>query len=129
MNLLHAAFFDTIKAVEEYMNQGFVTTIKDLDKLNTMNKHIDFLKDCVKFLNEIDRAIDLMVDLLETTSVSDMQEAIQFFIAAYQFQIDRSEVGILSMLKLMQRNEQDRKDAVVEAFKTIYLTTDTADMS
>lgn len=33
------------------------------------------------------------------------------------------------MFKLMQRKEQERKDAVVAAFKTIYLQTEASNMA
>lgn len=45
----------------------------------------------------MDDAVDLAVALLETTCISDMQEAVAFFIAAYQFEIDNAQVGVTGM--------------------------------
>jgi hypothetical protein len=36
---------------------------------------------------------------------------------------------VAEMLKMMRCSEQERKTAVVDAFKTIYLTTDTRNMA
>lgn len=106
----------------------------------------EFFTEAVAFLTHIDKAIKLMAELLETTSITDMQEAVAFFTVAYQFNIDNASYGISSkqtlfqqndfflwfffveMLGVMQRNEQDRKDMVTDAFKTIYLVTSTSNM-
>ncbi|CAH1118535.1 unnamed protein product [Phaedon cochleariae] len=130
MTILYTIFFDVTKVVEQIQNQQFATvTQEDFNKLDSLSKQVDFLENCVSFLQVLDASLDVMKELLETTSIADMHEAIEFFIAAYHFNIDRATDGILAMLRLMQRNEQERKDAVVDAFKKIYLTSDASNLA
>lgn len=68
---------------------------EDLAKFSELETEVAFLQQCVDFLKLMDAAIDKMVELLETTSISDMQEAIEFFVVACQFNIDRASTGIL----------------------------------
>lgn len=130
MGIFYTIFFDVSKIVGQLENQEFVkVTEDDYRDMENMSSKIDFLSQCVEFLETIDAAIDVCVELLETTSVSDMQEAIEFFVAAYQFNIDRATEGILAMLRVMQRTEQERKDAIIGAFKNIYLMSDSDNLN
>ncbi|XP_057657108.1 condensin complex subunit 1 [Diorhabda carinulata] len=130
MGIFYTIFFNVSKIVGQMENQEFVkVTEEDLRNMENLSSKIDFLKQCVEFLETIDAAIDVCVELLETTSVSDMQEAIEFFVAAYQFNIDRATEGILAMLRVMQRTEQERKDAIIGAFKNIYLLSDSKNLT
>ncbi|XP_023312786.1 condensin complex subunit 1-like, partial [Anoplophora glabripennis] len=123
--VFHSVFFDINKLVEEMRAGGTVKmTEEDFKRMEAMETHVDFLEDCVGFLRLIDNAIPIMIELLETTTIGDMHEAVEFFTSAYQFSIDNSMRGILAMLKIMQRNEQERRDCIINAFKTIYLNTD-----
>lgn len=103
MTILHSIFFDISKIIEEIGNKQFLSvTQEDLAKLSELEMDVEFLKQCVGFLKLIDSAIDKMVELLETPSISDMHEAIQFFVAAYQFNIDRASTGILGNLDFVK---------------------------
>lgn len=93
-------------------------------KLGILKEKAEYLRDTVTFLTLIDSAIEYMVKLLETPTIGELHEAVQFLTTAYQFNIDRSMMGIVEMLRIMQRNEQERKDAIVKAFHSIYLVTD-----
>lgn len=98
------------------------------DELQDLENSVEFYSHAVNYLKLIDQSIDPMKKLLESQAVHDMQEAITFFVSAYQFKIERAQEGIYSMLKLMQCNNNDRKIAVTEAFRKIYLTTDANSM-
>ncbi|XP_018328034.1 condensin complex subunit 1 [Agrilus planipennis] len=115
-----------------FYGQGSRGTFVDLETnfkvLEKLESHVQFLTNCVGFLQQINKAIRPMKELLESTSIGDMQEAVDFFVIAFQFKIENALDGILAMLRIMQRNEQERKEYVVNAFKTIYLTTDTKSM-
>ncbi|KAJ8939307.1 hypothetical protein NQ314_011165 [Rhamnusium bicolor] len=130
--ILRSVFINVNKLIEELKTGNMQGTYKmtedDFKKMEVLETAVDFLQDCVAFLKLIDSAIVPMTELLETTAIGDMHEAIEFFISAYQFNIDNASVGILAMLKIMQRNEQERKEHIVKAFKTIYLNTDTTNM-
>ncbi|CAG9833306.1 unnamed protein product [Diabrotica balteata] len=130
MGVFYTIFFDVSKVVGQLENREFVNvTADDLKQIENLSSKVDFLHQCVEFLQAIDEAIDVCIELLETTSVSDMHEVIEFFVAAYQFNIDRSSDGVLAMLRIMQRTEQERKDAIVAAFKTVYLLSDSTTLN
>ncbi|VEN54794.1 unnamed protein product [Callosobruchus maculatus] len=130
MALLHYIFFDLTGLYKNIQNQEFKTiSAEEIAEFDTLTRDVDVLQHFVPFLRLIDTSLHKMVDLLETTSITDMHEAIDFFISMYKFNIDGADVGISKMLQLMRRNEQERKDAVVKAFETIYLYTETKNLA
>lgn len=133
MTVLASICLNPTKLMEELreniVNKGLKITEEDLKNMESLEASVTYLEDSVKFLELIDNSLDTMVELLETTAIGDMQEAVEFFITAYQFNIDNSNKGVLAMLKIMQRNEQDRKEVIIDAFKTIYLKTDSKNVT
>ncbi|KAF5285103.1 hypothetical protein FQA39_LY16792 [Lamprigera yunnana] len=127
LSLIYTIFTD-ITSYNSITKSTTVATELDLDQLVALENGVEYLTNTVEFLKLIDSAILPMSDLLESTSIGDMQEAVDFFIAAYKFNINNALFGILEMLKIMQRNEQERRDLIISAFKTIYLTTDSTTM-
>lgn len=95
-----------------------------LSKLIAVTVRMDYMKNCVKYIQILNSCIPHMNDLLESISITDFQAAVDFFVTANHFNIDNASKGILEMVKLMQRPEQDRKDAVVNALKELFLETD-----
>ncbi|XP_060529643.1 condensin complex subunit 1 [Cylas formicarius] len=129
MILCQSIFLNPTKLFEEIRTgiaEGHIQDVTDYD-INTiveLQKSIEYLDSIEGFLELVHSAVPTMVELLETTTISDMHEAVQFFITAYKFNIDDAIEGVMAMLHIMQRNEQERRDVVVEAFKKVYLTTD-----
>jgi hypothetical protein len=143
--ILHSIFINTVKIVEE-LRTGAGMTAEDIQKIQALESIIKYFENTTDFLRIVDAAIEPMKSLLFSQTMSDTHEAIHFFVTAYQFQIDNASGGILGrskyretnkklsgfvaeMLKMMRCSEQERKTAVVDAFKTIYLTTDTRNMA
>lgn len=87
VTLMHTIF--NSREISVTMNES------NLNELNKLENTIDFLNDIVTFLKLINSAIKPMKDLLESQSIVDMQEAIEFFIVAFQFNIDNASLGIL----------------------------------
>ncbi|CAG9864252.1 unnamed protein product [Phyllotreta striolata] len=130
MRAFHMTFFNFTDLVEQFQNNRFDNISEDdQNRLASLTARVDFLTNCFEFLSLIDRSIDRMVQLLETTSASDMHEALEFFAVLNKFNIDRSSEGICAILKLMQRNEQERKVAALNCLKNIYLITNTENIS
>ncbi|XP_076253799.1 CAP-D2 condensin subunit [Rhynchophorus ferrugineus] len=132
MILMKTIFVDPLKLLED-LKQGVYggsvpVTEEDIQKIEQLQETVQYFTDAISFIKLLNDSIAIAIELLETTSISDMQEAVEFFITAYKFNIDDVDRGIMAMLKMMKRNEQDRKDIIVEAFKTIYLQTDASDM-
>lgn len=117
---------------------------EDLKQLEILTTKVNYLTNAVKFLQLLDDALKPMKELLESSTIGDVQEAVAFFVAAYQFNLDGVSEGVLGkkkkkttcncrwycfvviaeMMTVMQSNEQERKNLIVEAFKKIYLETD-----
>ncbi|XP_030754810.1 condensin complex subunit 1 [Sitophilus oryzae] len=132
MLLMKTLFVNPLKLLED-LKQGVYSgtvqaTEEDVKKLESLQETIDYFTNAIAFLKLLDDALKIMVELLETTFISDMHEAVEFFTTAFQFNMANVDIGIMAMLKMMKRNEQDRKDVIVQAFKTIYLETDGNDM-
>lgn len=72
----------------------------DLKRVETAEIEVEFLTDMVKFLQLLDGAIKGMKELLESASLLEMQEAVDFFVAAYHFKLDNAVTGVLGMYNL-----------------------------
>ncbi|XP_048518425.1 condensin complex subunit 1 [Dendroctonus ponderosae] len=121
--------FEILSSVKNgAIRDNTIITEEDFQKFLSLRETCDYLTRAVNFLKLINIAVELIVELLETTCISDMQEAVAFFNAAYLFKIDNAQVGVTAMMKMMQCNEENRKDLIIEAFKNMYLKTDASNM-
>lgn len=82
---------------------------------------VKFLDECVKFSTQIAAAIPLVCSLLHSATVSDSQEAIDFFVTAHQFGVQGSIYGIRKMIVLVFSRDKSVKDAVIAAYKKLYI--------
>lgn len=83
---------------------GVNITDEDLKRLEELSKSVDFLKDASQFLQLINDAIKPMAELLMSVSSSDAQEAANFFVSAYKFNLDNAMDGVLGMLDQILTN-------------------------
>lgn len=63
-----------------------------------------------------------MEQMLFGETVSASIEAIDFFTTAYEFKIPGAQKGINAMLALIYSSDKSIKEAMVNAYQTIYLT-------
>ncbi|XP_023212106.1 condensin complex subunit 1-like isoform X2 [Centruroides sculpturatus] len=76
----------------------------------------------LQFSQEIEKALPIICQLLHSTyTSSDILESIRFFVTAYQFGVKDAVFGIKSMLSHIWSKEDVIKDAVVSAYKELYL--------
>lgn len=94
--------FSDIKGIMASMAQssGSVTE-EDLRRLEALDTEIDFLTDATKYLQLLHDAFEPMKDLLESSAAGDVQEAVAFFVAAYQFDLDGAAEGTLGEQALL----------------------------
>lgn len=85
---------------------------------------VKYLFDCVKFTEQIQIAIPLVKDLLLSKNVTDVQEAIEFFVIAHKFGVQDAIQGIRAMIVLIWSNEKSIKEAIVSAYRRVYLNND-----
>ena len=82
---------------------------------------VKYLSDCVKFTEQIQIAIPLVSELLLSRNITDVQEAIEFFVSAYNFGVQDSIKGVRKLILLIWSQEKTIKDAAISAYKRIYL--------
>jgi condensin complex subunit 1 len=82
---------------------------------------VKYLSDCVKFTEQIQIAIPLVSDLLLSRNISDVQEAIEFFVSAYKFGVQDAITGVRKLILLVWSQEKSIKDSAISAYKRIYL--------
>ncbi|KAI8500241.1 meiotic chromosome condensation [Branchiostoma belcheri] len=83
---------------------------------------VQYLKDSVNFATEMQRAIPILCQLLGSKATSDVLETIEFFVSAFEFGLAGAMEGVRRMLVLIWSGEKSVKEAVVEAYKRLYLT-------
>ncbi len=80
-----------------------------------------YLKDSHAFASSVHAAIPVVCQLLLSKQTSDILEAIDFFVTAFEFDVLDAMVGVRRMLSLIWSSESDVKDAVVKAYKRLYM--------
>ncbi|XP_050304793.1 condensin complex subunit 1-like isoform X2 [Anthonomus grandis grandis] len=115
-----------LQALEDGMLQldDCTLTLDDVKKYDVLTEQIAYYTEVIRFVELMEKGVVEMMELLESTTISDMHEAIGFFIATYRFKFDNAHIGINAMIKMVNVNDAERKEALLEALKTIYLKTD-----
>eukprot|EP00118_Oscarella_pearsei_P020156 m.217644 g.217644 ORF g.217644 m.217644 type:complete len:1269 (+) comp39883_c1_seq40:407-4213(+) len=93
----------------------------DGERLMKQRQLIAYLKDAVDFIHNVEKAIPMVAQLLNSKMVTDVLEAMNFFITCHEFGIEGAQVGIRKMFVLIWSKEAGVKDAVVNSFKRLYL--------
>ena len=86
-----------------------------------------YLRDSFKFARGIYAAIPVVCRLLLSKQTSDILEAINFFVTAFELDVLEAMMGIRRMLPLIWSSESDVKDAVVKAYKHLYMDMDSSE--
>ena len=66
-------------------------------------------------------AVPVVCQLLGSKTVSDVTEAIDFFVTAYEFGLNNAINGVRRMLVLIWSRDSAVKDSVVKAYEGLYL--------
>ena len=78
-------------------------------------------QDYVDFHAQMENSIPVICQLLGSKTTSDVSEAINFFVTAYEFGLTNAIFGVRRMLVLIWSRDSAIKDSVVEAYKGLYL--------
>ena len=70
----------------------------------------------------IQKAVPIICQLLGSKNISDVLESIDFFVTGFEFGVNNSMLGVRRMLALIWSKEDAIKDAVVAAYKRLYLS-------
>ncbi|KAF3839231.1 hypothetical protein F7725_017948 [Dissostichus mawsoni] len=81
----------------------------------------DYLKDTETFALLVERAIAVINTMLYLKTTSVVLEAVQFCVTVCEFSVANSVSGVRKMLPLVWSTDTAIKDAVVQAYKRLYL--------
>ncbi|XP_015226271.1 PREDICTED: condensin complex subunit 1 isoform X2 [Cyprinodon variegatus] len=82
---------------------------------------VQYLKDTETFSLQVERAISVINNMLYWKTTSVVQEAVQFCVTVHEFSVANSIGGVRKMLPLVWSMDAAIKDAVVQAYKRLYL--------
>lgn len=97
MKLLRNFFLDVHNQLMSLMD----TDDENIQNLNKQQDLVKYYEDAVKFLEVLAKSMVPMRDLLDSVNISEMQEAVDFFIVTFKFSIDNALEGILGNAPLL----------------------------
>ncbi|KAM4684127.1 condensin complex subunit 1 isoform 2-T2 [Amazona ochrocephala] len=83
---------------------------------------VQYLQDAYNFSVKITEALSLISKLMYENCVSVVQEAIEFFVTVSQFGVSEALSGVRRMLPLIWSKEPGIKEAVLNAYRRLYLS-------
>ncbi|XP_025960649.2 condensin complex subunit 1 isoform X1 [Dromaius novaehollandiae] len=83
---------------------------------------VQYLQDAYNFSVKITEALSLVSKMMYENSVSVVQEAIEFFVTVSQFSVPQAVLGVRRMLPLIWSKEPGIKEAVLNAYRRLYLS-------
>uniref|UniRef100_A0A671LVX8 Condensin complex subunit 1 n=1 Tax=Sinocyclocheilus anshuiensis TaxID=1608454 RepID=A0A671LVX8_9TELE len=96
-------------------NEGRETELKKQEML------VQYLKDTESFALQVERAIAVINNMLYWKTTTVVQEAVQFCVTAFEFSVADSVCGVRKMLPLVWSTDVTIKDAVIQAYRRLYL--------
>ncbi|CAN9513716.1 unnamed protein product [Ophioblennius macclurei] len=95
---------------------------KEMDgELKKQEMLVQYLKDTETFALQVERAIYVINTMLYWKTTSVVQEAVQFCVTVCEFSVANSVSGVRKMLPLVWSTDAAIKDAVVQAYRRLYL--------
>ena len=82
---------------------------------------VNYYKDSLNFATALNEALPIICLLLGSKQISDVQEAINFFVSAFEFGLLNAMIGVRKMLSLIFSREAAVKATVVSAYKRLYI--------
>lgn len=82
---------------------------------------VKYLENCMKISEQITIALPRVFCMLYSKSLTDVQEAIDFFVTASEYDVHGSVDGIRKMLGLIFCSEKSVRDALKKAYIRIYM--------
>lgn len=93
----------------------------DGGELKKQEMLVQYLRDTEGFALQVERAIAIINNMLYWKTTTVVQEAIQFCVTVYEFSVANSLSGVRKMLPLVWSTDTAIKDAVVQAYRRLYL--------
>lgn len=83
-------------------------------------RKVNYLRDAITFTRQIHKAIPITTEMLNSKNITDIQEAIDFFVQCHEFGIDEALIGFKRMILLINVQEKSVKDAIFAAYQRIF---------
>ena len=99
---------------------------EDSEEVKKQSFLVNYLKDSLNFATTLNEALPIVATLLGSKQISDVQEAINFFVAAFEFGLLNAMIGVRKMLSLIFSRETNIQAAVVAAYKRLYIESATS---
>ncbi|XP_062395183.1 condensin complex subunit 1 [Sardina pilchardus] len=93
----------------------------DEGELKKQEMLVQYLRDTEGFALQVERAIAIINNMLYWKTTTVVQEAIQFCVTVYEFSVANSLSGVRKMLPLVWSTDTAVKEAVVQAYRRLYL--------
>ncbi|XP_041964027.1 condensin complex subunit 1 [Alosa sapidissima] len=93
----------------------------DEGELKKQEMLVQYLRDTEGFALQVESAIAIINNMLYWKTTTVVQEAIQFCVTVYEFSVANSLSGVRKMLPLVWSSDAAVKDAVVQAYRRLYL--------
>ncbi|XP_063818506.1 condensin complex subunit 1 isoform X2 [Pseudophryne corroboree] len=90
-------------------------------ELSKQEMLVQYLADAHHFAVKIEEAIDAISKMMYEAASSVVQEVIEFFVTVSQFGVPQAVIGVRRMLPLVWSKEPGVRDAVVGAYRQLYL--------
>lgn len=90
------------------------------DPIVIKRRQVRYLLDSILFTEHIHKSIPIICELLYSKSITDIQEAVDFFVCCHNFGIDEALVGFKKMILLINSPEKSIKETVTNAYKKIF---------
>ncbi|KAL2633859.1 hypothetical protein R1flu_005338 [Riccia fluitans] len=104
----------------------FATDIGGLEQTRAL---VASLEAAVRFSKRVASAMPMLGQLLASSTIGDVEGAIQLLITCRKFDIDGSELCIRKMMPLVFSQESGISASVEDAFKTLYLKGSSSEMA
>ena len=106
------------EGAEEVGEEGERAEDPEVSSLRALVASLDA---AVKFCRHLTSSLDVVAQLLASSSITDATEAISFIVLLCQFQIQGSDGAARRILPLIFSHEQTVKDAVIDGFAQLYV--------
>ncbi|CAH1432213.1 unnamed protein product [Lactuca virosa] len=113
---------DSCMVQEEEQSTQMDSSVPDVGNLEQTRTLIASLEAGLRFSKCISATMPILVQLMASSSASDVENTILLLMRCKQFQIDESEACLRKMLPLVFSQDKSIYEAVENAFITIYIT-------
>lgn len=117
-------WFDLLKAIALFDANAMDKKTSEEDANDEINKQkvvVAYLQDSFCFAQLVNEALPTVAVLLGSKLSSDIMEAIQFFVSAFEFGVLNAMIGVRKMLALIWSQETAVREAVLGAYKRLYV--------